>query len=128
MDAREPREVVAVDVEVYDRYGGGGAGRDGASSAPASSLGRIARRVPRFATLELDDDYDVSADVRSLRERVGDVLDNLKKGADSGASAEVGGNDLADGTSAGMLSWRQRWTIRKPALAVRWSSYLHRLS
>lgn len=64
-----PREVVAVDVEVYDRD---------AASTEQSSLGRIARRVPRFATLELDDDYNVSMDVTSLRKHLKDVVNGLK--------------------------------------------------
>ena len=73
-----PKEVVAVDVEVYDRdrLGGGGSGGTGSTS---SSLGRIARRVPRFATLELDDEYNISRDVKSLRKKVKDVMVDLKK-------------------------------------------------
>ena len=75
-----PKEVVAVDVEVYDRdrLGGGGGGGGGTSST-ASSLGRIARRVPRFATLELDDEYNISMDIQSLRKKVKDVMVGLKK-------------------------------------------------
>ena len=73
-----PKEVVAVDVEVYDRdrLGGGGSGGTGSTS---SSLGRIARRVPRFATLELDDEYNISMDIKSLRKKVKDVMVDLKK-------------------------------------------------
>jgi hypothetical protein len=46
--------------------------------AAGNSLGRIARRVPRFATLELDDGYDVSVDARALREEVKCVWKRLK--------------------------------------------------
>ena len=78
-----PREVVAIDVEVYDRLGGGSSyansnnnnnGDDG-----GAQLGRIARRVPRFATLELDDDYNIVGGVKSLRKKVTNIMDGLKK-------------------------------------------------
>ncbi|KAL9180149.1 hypothetical protein ACHAXT_008119 [Thalassiosira profunda] len=72
-----PSEAVAVDVEVYDRrvrQGGMGA-EDGIGT----SLGRIARRVPRFATVELDDSYDVSEDAKSLRKQIKSALEGLKK-------------------------------------------------
>jgi hypothetical protein len=82
-----PTETVAIDVEVYRRgdVGGDGGGR--------ASLGRIARRVPRFATLELDDGYDVSPDVRSLRTRIKDVVDGLAD-ADADADAATPGDDM----------------------------------
>ncbi|KAL3762072.1 hypothetical protein ACHAW5_002585 [Stephanodiscus triporus] len=70
-----PVETVAVDVEVYRRRGGGGGGGGGGHA----SLGRIARRVPRFATLELDDEYDISPDVKSLRARMKNVIDGLRR-------------------------------------------------
>jgi len=78
-----PREVVAVDVEVYDRDRLGGGSRatsaSGGDGTIHSSLGRIARRVPRFATMELDDGYDVSVDIGLLRDQVKDVVEGLKK-------------------------------------------------
>lgn len=49
--AVRPTEVVAVDVDVYDPTGGGG------SSFGTSLVGRLASQVPRFATVELTDDY-----------------------------------------------------------------------
>ena len=74
-----PKEVVAVDVEVYDRDRLGGGGGSGGTGSTSSSLGRIARRVPRFATLELDDEYNISMDIKSLRKKVKDVMVDLKK-------------------------------------------------
>eukprot|EP00804_Cyclotella_cryptica_P009504 CCRYP_006224-RB/>CCRYP_006224-RB protein AED:0.01 eAED:0.01 QI:279/1/1/1/0/0/2/1602/651 len=70
------RDVVAVDVEVYDCNRKGGEGDAG----EGYSVGRIARRVPRFATMELDEDYDVSTDVTMLREYVRGVWDWLMTG------------------------------------------------
>ena len=80
-----PREVVAVDIEVYDRgaAAGGGVGR---------SIGRIARRAPRFATVELDDGYDSKGDAGRLAERVGEIIGGL---ASDGAGAEGGEVDPA---------------------------------
>lgn len=76
-----PREVVAVDVEVYDRdrLGGGNRAVDDPTAQALSQLGRIARRVPRFATMELDDDYDVKENSKSFRSKIGDVLRELKR-------------------------------------------------
>ena len=53
--AVRPTEVVAVDVDVYDPTGGGGGG--GSNSTGTSLVGRLASQVPRYATIELTDDY-----------------------------------------------------------------------
>ena len=76
-----PREVVAVDVEVYDRdrLGGGNRAVDNTTAQTVSQLGRIARRVPRFATMEIDDGHDVTTKIKSLRSEIGDVLRKLKR-------------------------------------------------
>ena len=66
-----------MDVEVYDRDRLSSVG--GAKGDTSSSLGRIARRVPRFATMELDDDYDVSSDIQRLRKQIKHVLEGLKR-------------------------------------------------
>jgi len=94
-----PREVVAVDVEVYDRdrLGGGNRAVDDPTAQALSQLGRIARRVPRFATMELDDDYDVTENIKSLRSKIGDVLCDLKREDDednmiSAMEVEVSGD------------------------------------
>jgi hypothetical protein len=90
------RDVVAVDVEVYsngnnnNRVGGVGDAVEG------YTLGRIARRVPRFATMELENDYDVSTDVNLLKGDVQRVWKGLK-----GESVEkTNNNNGEDGSSA----------------------------
>lgn len=84
-----PREVVAVDVEVYDAPAPAREGGHAAGAGPPRGVarGRIARRVPRFVTVELDDDYDASADLAALRRRVREVVQGLKDGTkeDGGA-------------------------------------------
>ncbi|KAL7541913.1 hypothetical protein ACHAXR_012251 [Thalassiosira sp. AJA248-18] len=98
-----PREVVAVDVEVYDRdrLGGGSrasAGTGGADNNIHSSMGRIARRVPRFATMELDDNYDVSVDIVGLRNRIKGIVEGLKK--EDGDSVDDNGVGGRNGTTS----------------------------
>jgi hypothetical protein len=73
------RDVVAVDVEVYD----GNRGSDDGEVTHGHTLGRIARKVPRFATMELEEGYDVLTDVNKLREEVQNVWRELK-GASKG--------------------------------------------
>jgi len=75
---------MAVDVDVYDRGLRDGRGGSGTGESSHSSLGRIARRVPRFATLELDDEYDILTDVTSLRAHLIDVINGLEKSNDGG--------------------------------------------
>ena len=58
--ATRPTEVVAVDVDVYDPTGGG-------SLSANSLVGRLASKVPRFATIELTDQYDVNEQVKKQR-------------------------------------------------------------
>ena len=99
-----PREVVAVDVEIYDRDRLGG-GRSSsrtscASSNGSSSLGRIARRVPRFATMELEDDYDVSVDVYRLRDEMKRGLEGLKKKKSEESEEENGVNNVNSNSAA----------------------------
>lgn len=93
-----PREVVAIDVEVYDRdrLGGGNRAVDDPTAQAVSQLGRIARRVPRFATMELDDDYDVTANVKSLRSKIGDVLAGLKREDDEDNMTSAMGVEICD--------------------------------
>lgn len=63
LHAARSTEVVAIDVDVYDRdrVGGGNKALMGKESAlrKQSLAGRLASRVPRFATVELKDEYKV---------------------------------------------------------------------
>lgn len=62
--ATRPTEVVAIDVDVYDRdRTGGGNQALLQNQAFQQTLGRLARRVPRYATVELPKDYKVQKDV-----------------------------------------------------------------
>ena len=65
--ATRPSELVAIDVDVYDRDRTGGGNQ--AVLGGSSTMGRIARRVPRFATIELQDDYKVNDDMAAWKER-----------------------------------------------------------
>lgn len=69
LHATRPTEVVAIDVDVYDRdrVGGGSQALKAQSTTGGTSsnnnnqkpsvVGRLANRVPRFATIELQDDF-----------------------------------------------------------------------
>lgn len=106
-----PNEVIAVDVEVYDRdrLGGGVlgnlSGNNGNSgnsgNGGTKKLGRIARRVPRFATVEVRDGYRLGQEAterleeqqerdakrRKVEEKGGDVTGQKTK--DNGDDADV---------------------------------------
>jgi hypothetical protein len=56
LHATRPTEVIAVDVDVYDRDRVGGGNQ---ALKKQSLAGRLASRVPRFATIELKDDVQV---------------------------------------------------------------------
>ena len=56
LHAARPTEVVAIDVDVYDRDRVGGGNQALVGKQP-SLAGRLASRVPRFATIELKDTY-----------------------------------------------------------------------
>lgn len=88
-----PREVVAVDVDVYDSGLGGGVKGSSMGEVTCSSPGRIARRVPRYATLELDDEYDVLTDVKSLRTKLSDAIIGLTKFKGGGDDENGENND-----------------------------------
>ena len=74
-----PSETVTVDVEVYNRRNSGLVGGNNATTTATTAMGRIARRVPRYATLELNDEYDITPDIISLRTRIKTVIDNLQQ-------------------------------------------------
>mmetsp|Transcript_20816 Transcript_20816/g.30815 ORF Transcript_20816/g.30815 Transcript_20816/m.30815 type:complete len:671 (-) Transcript_20816:1473-3485(-) len=62
--ATRPTEVVAIDVDVYDRDRTGGGNQALLQNQLfQQTLGRLARRVPRYATVELPKDYIVKRDV-----------------------------------------------------------------
>lgn len=65
LHAARPTEVVAIDVDVYDRdrVGGGSQALKSTSIGKRQTLaGRLASRVPRFATIELRDGFKVEND------------------------------------------------------------------
>ena len=61
LHAARSTEVVAIDVDVYDRdrVGGGNQALKANIGKQQTLAGRLASRVPRFATIELQDDYKV---------------------------------------------------------------------
>ena len=61
LHAARPTEVVAIDVDVYDRDRVGG-GNQALLGKKSTLAGRLASRVPRYATIELKDDYKVNLD------------------------------------------------------------------
>lgn len=117
-----PREVVAVDVEVYDRdrLGGGNRAVDDPTAQALSQLGRIARRVPRFATMELDDDYDVTDNFKSLRSDIGDVLCHLKREDDednnTSSAMEVESTDKGKENGGVCMTKAEPFAIADPTL------------
>jgi hypothetical protein len=58
-----PTEVVAVDVDAYHQHGSAG------GPSPAPLLGRLTSRVPRYATIELRDDYRFESDLETWQQR-----------------------------------------------------------
>ena len=73
------KEVIAVDVDVYNNNRIMSSSTTTTATATTSQLGRIARRVPRYATIEIDDEYNMMNDIKSLRKKVKNVLVDLKK-------------------------------------------------
>ncbi len=85
----QPRDVIAIDVDIYSDLnnrgnsssssGSGNDGNDNANDAyfnalknslhHSSMLGRIARMVPRFATIELSNEYDIKQQLQKQNER-----------------------------------------------------------
>jgi len=76
--APRPTEVVAVDVDVYSKLG--------------TALGRLTRRIARYATLEVRDDYRVQADLEKWNKTVYEKL--VKKDDDN--DNDDGGRGRAD--------------------------------
>jgi len=69
------KEVIAVDVDVYNNNRiMSSSTTTTTATATTSQLGRIARRVPRYATIEIDDEYNMMNDIKSLRKKVKNVL------------------------------------------------------
>ena len=68
--AARPTELVAIDVDVYDRDRTGG-GNQAVLLGSENDSGHIARRVPRFATIELQNDYKVKNDLVAWKEQYG---------------------------------------------------------
>lgn len=78
LHAARPTEVVAIDVDVYDRdrVGGGNQALKVDGSGKQQTLaGRLASRVPRFATIELHDDYTMPSDHKDSA----DLTDNMEQ-------------------------------------------------
>jgi hypothetical protein len=69
-----PTEVVAIDVDVYDRDRVGG-GNQALLGKTLKRAGRLASRVPRYATIELKDDFTVKIRETDKEEQVDDKME-----------------------------------------------------
>jgi hypothetical protein len=69
-----PTEVVAIDVDVYDRDRVGG-GNQALLGKTLKRAGRLASRVPRYATIELKDDFTVKIREIEKEEQVDDKME-----------------------------------------------------
>ena len=112
--AVRPDEVVAIDVEVYDRdrlgggvvgsLGGGGGGSGGSGSG--NKLGRIARRVPRFATVEVRDGYGLGQEAterleeQTERDAKRRKMEEKEKDGDNEGEEKKNDDDGDDGDDA----------------------------
>lgn len=69
-----PTEVVAIDVDVYDRDRVGG-GNQALLGKTLKRAGRLASRVPRYATIELKDDFTVKIRETDKEDQVDDKME-----------------------------------------------------
>ena len=86
--APRPTEVIAIDVDVYDRdrTGGGNQALLQAQDAPRAAVG-LARLVPRYATVELPKEYKATKDIAYWKS-LHDLQNAHMKDADSRAPSE----------------------------------------
>jgi hypothetical protein len=69
--AVRPTELIACDVDVYQLQGHH---QDDGASSLIQTLGRLAKGVPRFATMEIKDDFPVPDEVRRWKKTVLDPI------------------------------------------------------
>lgn len=104
LHAARPTEVVAIDVDVYDRdrVGGGNQALKGSSLGQRQTLaGRLASRVPRFATIELKDDFKVvDENTKSTNEENGELDMEVDEVSESKFEEKGIDQDLAKFTRA----------------------------
>ena len=100
LHATRPTEVIAIDIDVYDRDRVGG----GSQALKKQSLaGRLASRVPRFATIELQDDLKLE-----------DVPDDDNDDEDKDKMDVDGSDDAAKGGELGNNNELSKWTRAEP--------------
>jgi hypothetical protein len=103
--ATRPTEVVAIDVDVYDRdRTGGGNQAARAAAMMQQTVGRLARRVPRYATVELPKEYKVKEDVLEWK-KVHDMED-----------ARGNGDVDGDGNNARCKTRAEPFAVADPTL------------
>jgi len=97
--AVRPTEIVALDVDVYDRDRTGGGSQALKQGNDSNKVqGRIARRVPRFAVVELNDDYSV--DMTKWMERCDKKEDEKKNSEVVAVTPSATKNEAEGSTSA----------------------------
>ncbi|KAG7344162.1 hypothetical protein IV203_022170 [Nitzschia inconspicua] len=119
LHATRTNEVIAIDVDVYDRnrvVSGGSNGLLGNDPRKAISLaGRLASRVPRFATIELQDDFQTNLEkdvttttttaTTTSKTTGGQINDDqslaMANDAEDGSSQDVEMEDADDGKTNG---------------------------
>jgi hypothetical protein len=93
--ATRPTELTACDVDVY--------------SKGSESLGRLASRVPRYATVELKEDYKVYSDLTEWRQKHFQDADGMN--VQDSMDVDV---DEKEETEKTEVSQEQAWTIAEP--------------
>jgi len=122
--AVRPTEVVAVDVDVYDASGGGGGGGGGGGSNLA---GRLTHHAPRYATVELTDDYNqrLKQQEKDGRIKKEDQEESDKMDADESAdekrekeSSGITGIDEGDDDDKEDAFKYSDWTMAEPFAVI----------
>jgi hypothetical protein len=95
--AARPTETVACDVALYGSHHGGDGGTE------TVRMGRQASHVPRFATVELDGNYNVKKDVKSWKRKLEDLENamEIEEPDNSSSSRRIDQNDAV-------------WTVAEP--------------
>lgn len=101
LHAARTNEVIAVDVDVYDRdrvHGGNQALMNGGNRTQIGLAGRLASRVPRFATIELRDTFRVLERKNENGDDDDNDADNEGKNDSSSSTAVAVGTTTTAGT------------------------------
>ena len=111
-----PNETIAIDVDIYSGKASGGGIEANGKGGTVSTLGKIARMVPRYATIELGDDFGVNDLVNYMKQYEKEHEDDDGNDVEMKDVNSIGNEDIESYDEEKELTVAKAFAVADPTL------------